>query len=62
MGPLLGVRDQYYVIEVLGHEVQDLDLFMLMYEQNRVFQEWLTQQMQNVEYSEDWQDKVPTEP
>ncbi|HEC33625.1 MAG TPA: hypothetical protein ENI37_02790 [Chloroflexi bacterium] len=60
--PFLGNDGRYYVIQVLGHEERELDPLMQAYERNRVFQEWLDLQRQYVEYEEDWQEKVPTQP
>jgi len=61
-GPFLGLGGWYYLFQVTGHEERELDANTLAYEQNRVFQEWLDQQSQFVEYSDDWEDRVPTEP
>ena len=60
LGPLAGSSGRYYLIEVVGHETQELDEFMLSYERSAAFEDWLTQQMQGVEFSEDWQEKLPT--
>jgi hypothetical protein len=60
LGPLAGQSGRYYVIQVLGHETRELDEFMLSYEKSAAFEDWLTQQMQSVEFSEDWQEKLPS--
>lgn len=60
--PLLGLSGRYYVIQVLGHKERELEAFMLSFEQDRAFQEWLNEQMSLVEYSDNWREKVPTQP
>jgi parvulin-like peptidyl-prolyl isomerase len=60
--PIAGFGGQYYVIQVLGHEERELDPTMLIYEQGRLFQEWMQQQMENVEYADDWMEKIPRLP
>jgi parvulin-like peptidyl-prolyl isomerase len=63
--PLFGLSGQYYkyhVIQVLGHEEQELEPLMLSYEKERAFWTWFDQKMQYVEYSESWREKIPTEP
>jgi len=60
--PVFGISGQYfkyYVIQVTGHEERELDDAALTYEQEAVFQRWLSQQMEYVERSENWQEKVP---
>lgn len=59
LGPLAGQSGRTYVIEVTAHEMHELDEFMLSYEKSAAFEEWLTQQMQGVEFSENWQEKLP---
>ncbi len=58
--PLVGSTERYYIFEVTGHEVRELDESALSYEQYSAFQSWLEEQQQYVERSEDWQDKIPT--
>ena len=60
LGPLAGQSGRFYLIEILGHETRELDQFMLSYEESAAFEDWLTQQMQGVEFSEDWQEKLPS--
>jgi len=60
--PLPGLGGWYYVLHVMGHEEREMDAETLTYEQERVFQEWLNLQRQYVVYSENWREKVPTEP
>jgi parvulin-like peptidyl-prolyl isomerase len=60
LGPLEGQSGRFYVIEVLGHETRELDQFMLSYAESAAFEDWLTQRMQGVEYSENWQEKLPS--
>ncbi len=60
--PIPGYGGQYYVIQVLAHEERELDPTMLSYEKGRAFQEWLQQQMEGVEYADDWMDKIPSLP
>lgn len=50
-----------YVMEVLSHEVHELESLMLSYEQSRAFDSWLNQQMMGVTYSEDWREHLPTD-
>jgi hypothetical protein len=57
--PLLGATGRYYVVDVLGHEMREMDDFMVTYAQSAFFEEWSAAQMENVEYSEDWMEKVP---
>jgi hypothetical protein len=59
VGPELGEGGRYYVLNVVGRETRELDDFMLSYEKGIAFQEWLTDRMQTVEYSEDWQERLP---
>ncbi len=60
--PLLGSNGGYYIVQVQAHEEHELEGLVLAFEQNRVFQDWFNQQHQLVEYSDNWQEKVPTEP
>lgn len=60
--PIAGFGGQYYVIRVLSYEERELDPTMLIYEQGRVFQEWMQQQMENVEFADDWMEKIPSPP
>jgi hypothetical protein len=57
--PVIGNSGRYYVLYVLAHEEHELESQMLSYEQDRLFNDWFTQQRQSVEYSDNWQDKVP---
>ncbi|MGD1996852.1 MAG: SurA N-terminal domain-containing protein [Anaerolineae bacterium] len=52
--PLLGISGRYYIIQVLAHEERELDDTMLTFERNRVFYDWLGQQMENVEFIAEW--------
>lgn len=61
-GPVLGSSGRYYVFQVLGHEERELDPLMRSFEESRAVQEWFKLQQSSVEYSEDWQGKVPAEP
>ncbi len=60
--PVLGSGDRYYVILVSGHEEREMPSYLLTYEQSRVFEDWLAQQKENVEYNPNWLDKVPLDP
>lgn len=53
---------RWYIIQVLDRQERELDTFMRSYEEQRSFQEWLNAQMANVQYSENWSEKVPTTP
>ncbi|MGQ9803551.1 MAG: SurA N-terminal domain-containing protein, partial [Anaerolineae bacterium] len=57
----LAVEDgRWYIFQVMGREVRELESLLRSYEEQRVFQEWLQGQMATVQYSEDWASKVPT--
>lgn len=60
--PVPSDNGRFYVFYVLDHSESELSEVMRSYEQNRLFEEWLEAQRALVEYSPDWQDKVPTEP
>jgi len=60
--PILGLGGQYYVIQVLSHEERELDPMMLLYEREQAFQEWMRQQMEGVEYADNWMEKIPSPP
>ncbi|HHS98211.1 MAG TPA: hypothetical protein ENK08_10030 [Chloroflexi bacterium] len=60
--PIAGFGGQYYVVRVLSHEERELDPTMLIYEKGRAFQTWMQQQMENVEYADDWMEKIPSLP
>lgn len=53
---------RWYIIQVLDRQERELDTFMRSYEEQRAFQEWLNAQMANVQYSDNWMEKVPTTP
>lgn len=56
---LVGNDGRYYVLRVQGHEERELDELMSSFERDRAFQQWLDQQMQFVERSPNWQERVP---
>ncbi len=58
--PLAGTDGRWYIIQVMGREVRELESWQRSYEEQRAFQEWLQAQMAAVQYSEDWASKVPT--
>lgn len=60
--PVLGLGDRYYIVQVLAHEEHELDPTMRVYEQGRVFQQWLDGQMQGVEFADDWMERIPSLP
>ncbi len=60
--PLATTAGRWYIIQVLDRQERELDTFMRSYEEQRSFQEWLNAQMANVQYSENWSEKVPTTP
>ncbi|MCX7854933.1 MAG: SurA N-terminal domain-containing protein [Anaerolineae bacterium] len=59
--PLAGTDSRWYIVQVMGREVRELESWLRSYEEQRVFQEWLQAQMATVQYSEDWASKVPTQ-
>ncbi|MDY7079834.1 MAG: SurA N-terminal domain-containing protein [Chloroflexota bacterium] len=60
--PVLGQDGTWYtIIEVMGHEVRDLDQFIREQMGNDAFQEWLESQQVLVERST-YRDRVPTDP
>ncbi|MBC7225764.1 MAG: SurA N-terminal domain-containing protein [Thermoflexales bacterium] len=59
--PLTGTDGRWYIVQVMGREVRELESWLRSYEEQRVFQEWLQAQMATVQYSEDWASKVPTQ-
>ncbi len=59
--PLAGTDGRWYIVQVMGREVRELESWLRSYEEQRVFQEWLQGQMATVQYSEDWTSKVPTQ-
>jgi len=59
--PLAGTDGRWYIVQVMGREVRELESWLRSYEEQRVFQEWLQAQMATVQYSEDWASKVPTQ-
>ncbi len=61
-GPALGLSGRYYVIQVQAREERELDPLARSFEEDRAFREWISMQQASVEYSENWQEKVPTEP
>lgn len=60
--PVVGTAGRWYIILVLDRQERELDAMMRFYEEGRAFQEWLNAQMANVQYSENWAEKVPTTP
>ncbi|HID89271.1 MAG TPA: RecQ family ATP-dependent DNA helicase, partial [Anaerolineae bacterium] len=60
--PILGLGGQYYVVQVLSHEERELDPMMVLYEREQAFQEWMQQQMERIEYADNWMEKIPTPP
>jgi hypothetical protein len=60
--PLAGSSGRSYVIEIIEREDAELTGAMLGFEQDNYFQEWLSAQRELIEFAEDWQDKVPTDP
>ncbi|MGC8944673.1 MAG: peptidylprolyl isomerase [Anaerolineae bacterium] len=59
--PLAGTDGRWYIVQVMGREVRELESWLRSYEEQRAFQEWLQGQMATVQYSEDWASKVPTQ-
>ncbi len=59
--PLAGTDGRWYIVQVMGREVRELESWLRSYEEQRVFQEWLQVQMATVQYSEDWTSKIPKE-
>lgn len=59
--PLAGTDSRWYIVQVTGREVRELESWLRSYEEQRVFQEWLQAQMAAVQYSDDWVSKVPTQ-
>jgi parvulin-like peptidyl-prolyl isomerase len=59
--PLAGTESRWYIVQVMGREVRELESWLRSYEEQRAFQEWLQAQMATVQYSEDWASKVPTQ-
>lgn len=59
--PLAGTDGRWYIVQVMGREVRELESWLRSYEEQRVFQEWLQAQMATAQYSEDWASKVPTQ-
>ncbi len=59
--PLAGTDGRWYIVQVMGREVRELESWLRSYEEQRVFQEWLQAQMATVQYSEDWASKIPTQ-
>jgi parvulin-like peptidyl-prolyl isomerase len=59
--PLAGTDSRWYIVQVMGREVRELESWLRSYEEQRAFQEWLQAQMATVQYSEDWASKVPTQ-
>jgi parvulin-like peptidyl-prolyl isomerase len=59
--PLAGTDSRWYIVQVMGREVRELESWLRSYEEQRAFQEWLQAQMAAVQYSEDWASKVPTQ-
>lgn len=57
--PLAGTDGRWYLVQVMGREVRELESWLRSYEEQRVFQEWLQGQMATVQYGE-WASKVPT--
>jgi hypothetical protein len=63
--PLLGTVPEYayyFVAQVSAREERELDPVMMSYGREQRFQEWIDGQMEGVDYSDDWQEKVPTLP
>jgi foldase protein PrsA len=60
--PLVTTAGRWYIIQLLDRQERELDTFMRSYEEQRSFQEWLNAQMANVQYSENWSEKVPKTP
>jgi parvulin-like peptidyl-prolyl isomerase len=61
-GPVLDQDSaRYTIIEVMGHEVHELDQFLREQLVEEAFQEWLEAQQASVE-RRTYQDRVPTEP
>jgi parvulin-like peptidyl-prolyl isomerase len=58
---LAGTDSRWYIVQVMGREVRELESWLRSYEEQRAFQEWLQAQMATVQYSEDWASKVPTQ-
>lgn len=60
--PLADGTGRWVVIQLLDHQERELDSLMRYYEVQRAFQEWMNAQMTNVQYSDNWAEKVPTTP
>lgn len=58
--PLAVEDSRWYIVQVMGREVRELESWLRSYEEQRVFREWLQGQMATVQYSENWASKVPT--
>ncbi|RME38607.1 MAG: hypothetical protein D6793_02440, partial [Thermoflexia bacterium] len=60
--PFATREERWYIVQVLGREERELDFWLRWTEQQRRFQAWLDAQMAQVQYSDSWQEKVPTTP
>lgn len=60
--PIAAESGRWYIVQVLGREERELDYWLRLTEQQRQFRAWLDAQMALVRYSDNWQEKVPTEP
>jgi len=60
--PLTTTTGRWYIIIVLDRQERELEDYMRSYEEQRAFQEWLDARMANVQYSDNWMEKVPTTP
>ncbi|MCS7282235.1 MAG: SurA N-terminal domain-containing protein [Anaerolineae bacterium] len=60
--PIAAEDGRWYIVQVLGREERELDFWLKLTEQQRRFQAWLDAQMAQVQYSDNWQEKVPTQP
>lgn len=60
--PFAADDGRWYIVHVMGREERELDFWLKATEQQRRFQAWLDAQMAQVQYSDNWQEKVPTEP
>lgn len=59
ISPLAGIDGRWYIVQVMGRQVRELDTWMRSAEERRLFQEWLQGQMATVQYSDNWESKIP---
>lgn len=58
--PVVGLGGRYYVIEVTGHEERELSDEMVRSEQDRVFYDWVSEQMEDVEFVGEGASPIPS--